>query len=395
MTVRSVAVQAGKVITPLETITHGVVLAGDQRVVAVGRREDLRIPPEAEVIDVGDKTVIPGFIDIHVHGWGGVNLGDSVEATRLVAQSMARNGTTSFLPTLDAAGGSLEPTIASLRAVRTAMQQGTGAAEILGVHMEGPYLSDAETARGSMATSSMRRPSIEEFRNLFDTSEGTLRVMSIAPELGGALGVIREMVKLGVVPSAAHSAATYEQVMEAVDAGLRSATHTFNGMMPMHHRNPGLVGAILTCDRINAELIADGYHVGSVAMQVLLRCKGADKVTLVTDTTYVAGMPKGKYSIDDSRIVIKDDYKATVVGGTLYGSVSPMHKDIANIVQLVGCTLSEASRMASLNPAILIGMAARKGSLQIGKDADLVVLDEELNVHLTMVKGQVVYRAKE
>jgi len=393
MTGKSIAIQAGKVITPHETIPHGVVVVLGQRIAAVGRLEELKIPPDAEVIDVGDKIAAPGFIDIHVHGWGGLNLGESEDATRQVAQFMARNGTTSFLPTLGAAGGSLDSAFASLSAVRTAMQHGTGAAEILGVHLEGPYLSGAETARGSVSTDSIRPPSVEEFQRLFEASEGTLRVMSIAPELDGALAVIREMVKQGVVPSAAHSAATYEQVMAAVDAGLRSVTHTFNGMIPMHHRKPGLMGAVLTCDKMNAELIADGHHVGSVAMQVLIRCKGPDKVTLVTDTTYMAGMPNGTYSIGGGRTVIKETYKASVVGGTLYGSVSPMNRDVANIVQLVGRSLGEASRMASLNPAKLIGVGARKGSLEIGKDADLVVLDEEFNVHLTMVKGQVVYRA--
>lgn len=393
MVLKSVVILASKVITPHQTIAQGAVIVRGQKVAAVGCAEDLTIPTEAEMIDVGDKIIAPGFIDIHVHGWGGLNLGESEDATRQIAVFMARNGTTSFLPTLGAAGGSLDPTYASLKAVRAAMQNGTGGAEILGIHMEGPYLSSAETARGSVSADSMRPPSVEEFQRLFEASDGTLRIMSIAPELDGALDVIREMVKAGVIPSAAHSAATYEQAMAAVDAGLQSATHTFNGMIPLHHRRPGLVGAVLTCDKLNAELIADTHHVGPVAMQVLIRCKGPDKVTLVTDTTYMAGMPNGSYSIDGGRTVVKETLKATVVGGTLYGSVSPMNRDVGNIVQIVGRPLTEASEMASLNPAKLIGVAARKGSLEIGKDADLVILDEEFNVHLTMVRGQVVYRA--
>jgi N-acetylglucosamine-6-phosphate deacetylase len=215
--------------------------------------------------------------------------------------------------------------------------------------------------------------------------------MGIAPELDGALDVIREMVKLDIVPCSGHSAATYEQAMEAVQAGLSCAVHVFNGMIPLHHRRPGLLGAVLTCDEINAELIADGQHVSPVAMEILLRCKGVDGVHLVTDNTIWAGMPNGTYE-DGDRTIVKEDHRAYVMGGTLVGSVAPMNFCVGNIVRSVGCSLAEAIKMASLIPAVVIGVDDRKGSLEPGKDADLVVIDEEVKVYMTMVKGQEVYR---
>ena len=224
-------------------------------------------------------------------------------------------------------------------------------------------------------------------------SEGTIRKISIAPELGGALDMIREMVKLNIVPSAAHSTATYEQAMEAVQAGLSCATHVYNGMIPLHHRRPGLLGAVLTCDEVNAELIADGQHVSPAAIEILLRCKGVDRVHLITDNTIWAGMPNGTYE-DGDRTVVKEDLRACVVGGTLVGGVAPMNLCVSNVVRSVGCSLAEAVQMASLNPVAVIGVDDRKGSLKPGKDADLVVIDQEVKVYMTMVRGREVYRAE-
>jgi len=229
---------------------------------------------------------------------------------------------------------------------------------------------------------------------MVEASEGSIRKMSIAPELDGALDVIRELVKLNIVPSAAHSVATYQQAMEAVEAGLKCATHTFNGMIPLHHRKPGLLGAVLTCDSIQAELIADGQHVGAVAMQILWRCKGVEQIHLVTDNTTWAGMPNGSYDYSGGRTVVKEENRAYVVGGTLAGSVASMNFDVGNLIRSVGCSLAEAVQMASLNPARLIGMDGRKGSLEPGKDADLLLIDEEVNVYMTLVAGQEIYRAE-
>jgi N-acetylglucosamine-6-phosphate deacetylase len=236
----------------------------------------------------------------------------------------------------------------------------------------------------------MRRPSVEELRRMVDAAQGAIRKMSIAPELDGALDVIGEMARQDIVPCAAHSTASCEQAMAAVRAGLRCATHVFNGMLPLHHRQPGLLGAVLTCDEIDAELIADGQHVSPVAIDILLRCKGADRVHLVTDNTPWAGLPNGTYR-DGERAIVKEGARAYVLGGTLVGSVAPMNLCVRTMVGSAGRSLAKAIQMASLNPARVIGVDDRKGSLEPGKDADLVVIDEEAEVYVTMVRGQVVY----
>ena len=385
-----VAIKAGRILTPLESISPGTIVIQGEKIAAVGPSSQVVIPTDFPVIDAQDKTLIPGFVDTHIHAGRGHYFGDDEEGSIDLCQGLAQTGTTSVLPTLETQP-EFEEILRRIRVVRRIMERGTGGAQVVGIHLEGPFLSGAEIARGSQLVSALRTPSVDELHEMVNASQGTVRKMSIAPELEGALDVIRELVKLNIVPSAAHSAATYEQAMEAVDAGLNCATHAFNGMIPLHHRKPGLLGAMLTCDDINAELIADGQHVGTVAMQILWRCKGLERIHLITDNTIWAGLPNGTYEWSGDRTIVKEDQRAYVVGGTLAGSVASMNYDVANLVRSVGCSLAEAVQMATLNPARLIGVDDRKGSLEHGKDADLVVIDEQVNVYVTMVKGRQVY----
>ena len=385
-----VAIRAGRILTPLESISPGTIVIQGEKIAAVGPSAEIVIPADCPAIDAQDKTLIPGFVDTHIHAGRGHYFGDDEEGSIDLCQGLAQTGTTSVLPTLETQP-EFEEILRRIRVVRRIMERGTEGAQVLGIHLEGPYLSGADTARGSQLVSALRTPSVDELHQMVDASQGTVRKMSIAPELKGALDVIRELVKLNIVPSAAHSAATYEQAMAAVDAGLSCATHAFNGMIPLHHRKPGLLGAMLACDDINAELIADGQHVGTVAMQILWRCKGLDRIHLITDNTIWAGLPNGTYEWSGDRTIVKEEQRAYVVGGTLAGSVASMNYDVANLVRSVGCSLAEAVQMATLNPARVIGVDDRKGSLEQGKDADLVVIDEQVTVFMTMVKGRQVY----
>jgi N-acetylglucosamine-6-phosphate deacetylase len=390
-----IAIQAGRVLTPLESVAPGVVLIEGETIVAVGHPGQVPLPAGTIVKDFPDRVVVPGFIDTHTHGRDGDYFGEDQEATQRLCKTITSTGVTSLLPTLASLMPmhyTLEMMLERIDNVRQAMAQDAGGAEILGIHLEGPFLSSAETARGSQLVENLRKPSVKELQQMEEAAGGTIRKMSIAPELDGALDVIREMVKLNIVPCAGHSTATYDQAMEAVRAGLCCGTHVFNGMIPFHHRRPGLLGGVLTCEQINAELIADGQHVSMPAMVLLLRCKGVEGVHLITDNTIWAGMANGTYQ-DGERSIIKEEARAYVVGGTLVGSVAPMNLCVGNMVRSVGCSLGEAVRMASLNPAVVVGVDDHKGSLEPGKDADLVIVDEEVKVHMTMVKGQVVYSA--
>jgi len=387
-----IAVRAAKILTPLEIISPGIVLIKGKKIAAVGPSTQIHVPDEAKLIDVGEKMVVPGFIDTHVHGRDGHRFGEDLESTAQLCHSITSTGTTSLLPTLGS-WSVFRQMLDDIQIVRQVMLEGNDGAEIVGIHMEGPYLSGEDIARGSQPVTALRVPSVEELNEMIEASEGSIRKMTIAPELDGALDMIQELDKNEIVPSAGHTTATYETMMEAVEAGLRSACHTFNGMIPLHHRNPGVLGAVLTCDEINAELIPDCQHVYPVAMQILLRCKGIDRMHLVTDNTYWAGLPNGAYEWSEGRTVIKEDQRAYVQGGTLAGSVATMNFDVNNMVRHVGCSLLEAVKMASLNPALVIGIADRKGSLEPGKDADLVVIDDDVNVYLTMVKGQEIFVA--
>jgi N-acetylglucosamine-6-phosphate deacetylase len=390
-----IAIDAGCVLTPLRSISPAVVLVDGAKIAAVGSPGEVSIPADAQIMDATDRIVVPGFVDTHTHGRDGSYFGEEAETTAALCQAIARTGVTALLPTLACllpVQYTLDMILDRIRVVRQVMASYTAGSEILGIHMEGPYLSGDDAARGSQLAINVRKPSTSELHRMVEASEGTIRKMSIAPELDGALDVIREMVRLGVVACAAHSMATYQQAMRAVDVGLRCATHVFNGMIPLHHRRPGLLGAVLTCDQINAELIADGQHVSPAAMEILLRCKGVERVHIVTDNTTWAGMPDGEYE-DGSRTIVKERERAYVVGGTLIGSVAPMNLCVRNLVRAVGCSLAKAVRMAALGPAMVIGVGDRKGSLEPGKDADLVVIDQEVEVYTTMVRGQVVYRA--
>ena len=382
------AIKTHRLITPLQDLRDAVILIEGKKIASVGSQGNIPIPDSAKVIDVGDRIVAPGFIDLHHHGAVGVLAADGAEATKKIGQHLVKTGTTAWLPTVN--------TLDSLEGIVTAKEDGTGGAAIIGIHMEGPFLAPKGIPGFEVVDKGLRGPSIREFTQFVEAAEGNLKLMGIAPELDGALDLVREMRRVGVVPAVAHTKATYEQFMMAVEAGVRHTTHTYNVMTGMHHRKPGVVGGVLTCDQVTAELIADGYHVSPVAMDILVRCKGVDKVALISDNVPLAGMPDGAYEIFGRRVIKKDGIsrlEGSMPGmdGTMAGSEWPLNHGIHNLIDLVGISLPHAIRMATLTPATIIGADSHKGSIEPGKDADLVVIDEKMQVHLTMVEGKVVF----
>ena len=386
---RPLAIKARRAITPLQDVRDVVIVIEGEKIAAVGPQGDVPIPEGSRVIDVGDRCVVPGFIDLHHHGAVGVMAGEGAQAVKQIAQYLVKTGTTSWLPTL--------LHLSDLSGVVSAKREGTGGADIVGIHMEGPFLAPKRDPGQEAMDNELRPVSMAEFTQLVEASEGNLKLMGLAPELPGALDLIRGARHAGVVISVAHTKGTYEQFMRAVDAGARHVTHAFNVMTGMHHRKPGVMGGVLTCDQVSAELIADGYHVSPVAMDVLIRCKGVDRVAVITDAVSLSGLPDGTYQMF-GRTVIKQNGVSRLAGttadqdNTMAGSEWPMNHNVRNLVSLVGLRLRDAIRMATLTPATIVGLQHTKGSIEAGKDADLVVIDDQVNVSMTLVRGKIAFQ---
>jgi len=391
-----IVVRAGRIITPLQDLRDAVVLIEGSKIVAVGRQDHIAVPDDARLIDVGDRIVAPGFIDIHHHGAMGVYAAEGVGAIRKIAQYLVKSGTTGWLPTVASVPGI--DVFEGIKAIVASSKNGTGGADLIGIHMEGPYLAPKRIAGHDELDVALEGPTVTGFRRYLEATEGTLKLMGIAPELEGALDVIREMRRVGVVPAVAHTKGTYEHFMKAVEAGARHVTHTYNVMTGFHHRKPGVVGGALTCDQVTAEVIADGYHVSPVAMDVLVRCKGVDKLAVITDNVPLSGLPDGKYEMF-GRKIIKENGISRLAGttpdqdNTMAGSEWPMNHNVHNLIDLVGVSLRDAVRMGTLTPATIIAVDDQKGSIEPGKDADLVVVDEQVRVYLTMVRGEILFEA--
>ena len=381
-----VAIKNGRIVTPRDIIENGVVLIENSKIKSVGERSKLKVPSNALVIDACGRAVTPGFIDIHIHGGGGSDAMDcSYDSVNRISLFEARHGTTGFLPTTITA--SQEDLLNSVKAIRIAMERGTGGGEILGVHLEGPYINIERM--GGQPPEYIRKPDSEELGRLVEASNNNIKIITLAPEVEGGLELVRRVVQQGVVASIGHSDATYDEALRAVEAGVSHACHTYNAMRGFHHREPGVVGAVLSCDELTAELIADGIHVHPEAMRILVKCKGTDRIILVTDAIVGTGT-QGKYKLGGRDIIVTEK-SSKFLDGSIAGSVLTMDSAVKNMVELAGVSLRDAIKMATVNPARRIGVYDRKGSLEIGKDADITIVDEQLNVYMTMVRGRVVY----
>ena len=377
----------GTIITPFQSLENKAISIEKGKITAIKERKVMDIPAGVEIIDAGNGFVVPGFIDIHVHGGGGSDIMDGkYEAVKQVAATHSRFGTTSFLPTTMTM--SKDKIIGSLKSIHEAFIKGTGAAEILGVHLEGPYISSEK--KGAQKEKDIKKASIEEFLEFNQASGNLIRIVTLAPEKPGAIDLIRWLHKKGIIASVGHSNATYKQVQEGIKAGLTHVTHTFNAMRGFDHREPGVVGAALSSPKLILEMIADGIHLHPVAMKILTQVKEIEKIVLITDAMRAASKPEGTYNLGGQEVTVVNG-QARLEDGTLAGSVLTMNKAVCNMVDKVGVSLTEAIQMATASPARCLGVESKKGSLEPGKDADIVVLDKKLKVKLTMVKGKIVY----
>jgi N-acetylglucosamine-6-phosphate deacetylase len=382
----TILLHAGRALTPATEINDAGILIRDGVVEAIGPRSAMTLPAGAQEIRATDKTAIPGFVDLHIHGAGGRDVmeGSSV-ALRTVTSKVREYGTTSIVATTVTA--STDETLRAVEGIAAyiAHQYETEEphAEILGIHFEGPFIS--KLRRGVHPAEWIQLPSAETLNRFLKAAAGNARILTIAPEVLGATPCIDAAREAGLVVSIGHTDATYEQARAAMARGAHSATHVYNAMRPFTHRDPGVIGAVLTSPDINAELIADGVHVEEAAMKLLLMAKGAAHVTLVSDGLSATGMPDGKYTLGGFEVTVSGGVCRNAEG-ILAGSTLTLDRALRNIVAL-GTSLPDAVRMLTLNPATLLGIEFKKGSLRAGADADILLLDDGLRVTNIWVRG--------
>jgi N-acetylglucosamine-6-phosphate deacetylase len=388
----TVLLHAARALTPGSEIPDVGILIRDGVIEAIGPRQDMSLPAGAQEIAALQHTAIPGFVDVHIHGAGGHDVMEGTEeALAAVARTIARHGTTSFVATTVTA--SPDDICRSVEGIARYIpeQHETDSlpekieprAEVLGVHFEGPFISSAR--RGVHPKEWIQLPSAELLERFLQAAAGNARILTIAPELLGAAPCIDAARKAGLVVAMGHTDATYEQARAAIARGARHAVHVYNAMRPFSHRDSGVIGAVLTSPDVTAELIADGVHVEEAAMRILLQAKGPGCVILVSDGISATGMPDGKYMLGK--------FEVTVAGGVcrnaegkLAGSTLTLDRALRNIVDM-GFSLSEAVRMLTGNPARLLGIEFKKGALRTGADADIVLLDEGLQVANVWARG--------
>ena len=373
------------VCSPGAPCAEGYVLVEDGIIGDIGQGA----PPQigGERLDLGGLTLAPGFIDLHAHGALGRDTMDADPAAlREMAAFYARHGVTSFLATTMTAPQ--EQILDALRAIGQVRDEGSGGAQLLGAHVEGPYI-DVER-RGCQDANLVRCAAPDEYGPILDT--GAVRLVTLAPEYAENRTLIAAARERGVVIAAGHTRASYEELLAAVELGISQVTHMFNAMEPLHHRKPGVVGGALALDALRCEVIADNVHVHPAVLKVAVRAKGVDGIMLVTDAMSGTGMPDGEYTLGGLRVTVRGG-EARLADGTLAGSTLTLDRAVANIMAAAEIPLSDAVTMATRTPARALGLEGHKGAIAPGMDADLVALDDDVRVRLTIVGGRVVYEA--
>ena len=383
---------ADRLFTPQEEIRNPLLFIEDGLISAVSSRAQQEIPSRATVFDLtkdaAGAILAPGFVDIHMHGGAGLDVmrASTAELPHL-NKFLATHGVTGYFPTTVAAP--LDQTCAALERLANAIEAASGngnavQARPLGIHLEGPFLSHKR--RGVHPPEYLVEPTLAIFERLWQAARGQVRMMTIAPELPGALEVIAEAARRKVCVSIGHSDAELDAARAGIRAGARHATHTFNAMRPLDHRDPGILAEVLTDSQVTADIIADGIHVAPEVVQLFLKAKGIESSVLITDATAAAGMPDGIYQLGPLEVEVKDG--RCTRDGKLAGSVLTMDRAVRNITQFAGWSLQSAVRAATLNPARAAGLAQGCGVIAPGAEANLAVLSPGGEVRQTFVRGR-------
>ncbi|MBM7703709.1 N-acetylglucosamine-6-phosphate deacetylase [Metabacillus iocasae] len=384
-----------KVYTGEEVIENGFLLIKDQKIHQVGDMKDFSITESrVELLDQGEGcTIIPGFIDLHIHGAAGADMMDATnEALQLISTTLPKEGTTSYLPTTMTTGQQeIEQALENM-AVYITKSNEPGKAEVLGAHLEGPFLSPKRA--GAQHPNHILAPQVALFKRWNKLANGYIKLVTLAPEQKGGLELVSYLSEIGVVSSIGHSDASYEEAVKSFEAGITHATHLYNQMRPMHHREPGVVGAVLLHEEVKCEIIADGIHSHPDMVKLAFRNKGAKGLILITDAMRAKCLGKGTYDLGGQEVIV-NEHKAVLADGTLAGSILKLKDAALNMMTYTNCSLADIVQMTSINPAKQLGIEDRKGSLHPGKDADFLVLNNQGDIKMTYCRGELAYEKEE
>jgi N-acetylglucosamine-6-phosphate deacetylase len=381
------AFTASRLYTPVEEIQNPLLVIEDGLISEVSSRSAKEAPSDASLIDFGDAVLAPGFVDIHMHGGAGLDvMRASLSDLPRLGKFLIAHGVTGYFPTTVAAP--LDATYAALGRLADAIEAAATnrdavQARPLGIHLEGPFLSHKR--RGVHPPEYLVNPTVEIFERLWQAARGHVRMLTIAPEIPGAIEVIAEAARRKVCVSIGHSDAEMPTAQDAVKAGARHATHTFNAMRPLDHRDPGIIAEVLTDDRLSADIIVDGIHVSPPIVKLFLQAKGRERAVLITDAISATGMPDGRYQLGPIEVDVKDG-KCTS-NGSLAGSVLTMDRAVKNVLQFSSWSLQDAVRAATLNAALAAGLG-EQGRLAPGAEASFTVLSPTGDVRKTIVCGR-------
>ncbi len=385
-------IQHATILTPNGFQSNAYILIENAKILSIGPSHETPTPFSGKRIDLqGKHTILPGFIDVHIHGAGGADVMDATEeALQTMASTLPKEGTTSFLATtITQKEEAITNALINVAAYRK--QQHEGEAEILGVHLEGPFIN--EKMRGAQPNQYILSPNIELFNRWQQQSDDSIKLVTVAPEMEKGYEFIRYLADNRVVASIGHSNANYEEVKQAVQSGATHVTHLFNGMKGLHHREPGTAGAALLFDELKIELIADGIHVHPGMVRLAVTQKKNDQVILITDSMRAKCLKTGIYDLGGQDVHVNED-RALLSDGTLAGSILPMNKAVQNVTNWVEQERSfqDVVQYASTNPAKQLQVFDRKGSIEEGKDADLVIMSDDFDVIYTICRGVISYK---
>lgn len=375
-------------------LENGYIKINDQKIMDYGPVERLIEEEEVELFEIpSGYKVLPGFIDVHIHGVNGADVMDATtEALNIMSATLPREGTTSFLATtMTQKSQAIEKALENVGEYMSEEQE-PGKAEILGIHLEGPFVNKKRA--GAQPLEHIIDPDLAVFKRWQALSNDRIKLVTLAPERPGGQEMVSYLSKNGIIPSIGHSDATYEEVDEAIKTGANHVTHLYNQMRGLHHREPGVVGAAFLREELIAEIIADGVHVRPEMVELAYKQKGSKGVILITDSMRAKCLKNGHYDLGGQDVTVQDG-KAVLSDGTLAGSILKLGNAVKNMTVYTGCSLEEVIEMAAVNPAKQLNLFDRKGSIAKEKDADIVILDENLDVFMTFCRGTLAYKKEE